>query len=308
MRFCNILTNDKVTAAVVRGKSILLLPDTSLRLGKRAPGESLDDLLLHWPGALEWAAETVERAEAAGDWVEAPQNGRILAPVRRPGTFRDFYAFETHVRNARRLRGLDINPEWYEAPVFYFSNPNTIKGPGELIRFPKTSRKWDYELEVGAVLGGGGSDLTPEEAEARIAGFTIINDWSARDIQRREMASSMGPAKGKDFATSVGPFLVTPDEIADRREGKGYNLKMTGRVNGNITSEGNWNTIFFSFGEMISRASQDAAVYPGELFGSGTVGNGCLLEHGFDHDHWLKPGEVVELEVERLGTLVNPVG
>lgn len=232
---------------------------------------------------------------------------QLLAPLTRPRSIRDFYAFEAHVRNARVRRGLGMVPEWYNAPVFYFSNPNAVYGPGAQVPYPRHTHMLDFELEVAAVIGREGRDIAPEDAEQHIVGFMIMNDWSARDIQREEMKVGLGPAKGKDFATSFGPWLVTLDELADRRTGPGlrYNLEMVARINGREVSRGNLADMHFHWGELLARASQDCTLYPGEIIGSGTVGTGCLLET--EAAPWLKPGDVVELEVERLGVLINEV-
>ncbi|HWI65745.1 MAG TPA: fumarylacetoacetate hydrolase family protein [Symbiobacteriaceae bacterium] len=229
----------------------------------------------------------------------------LKAPLPRPRTIRDFYAFEAHVKNARARRGLAMIPEWYEFPVFYFSNPNAVYGPGAEIPKPKTTQMLDFELEIAAVIGREGRDLKADEADGYIAGYMIMNDWSARDFQREEMKVGLGPAKGKDFATSFGPWLVTPDDLADRREGFRYRLEMVARINGREVSRGNFADIHFHFGELIARASRDCTLYPGEIIGSGTVGTGCLLET--EAAPWLQPGDVVELEVERLGVLTNTV-
>ncbi len=233
---------------------------------------------------------------------------RLLPPVPRPPSFRDFYAFEQHVRTARGHRGLEMVPEWYEIPVFYFSNPAVMRGPGDAVAVPPGCAWMDYELEVGAVIGRAGADLDPDEAESVVAGYCVLNDWSARDLQRQEMKVGLGPAKGKDFATGIGPWLVTPDELADARDGKGYDLAMTARRNGEVLSQGNWKDIHWSFGEMLAHASRGAALHPGDVIGSGTVGTGCILELTPDAaGGWLAPGDVVELEIERLGVLRQTV-
>jgi len=307
MKLGNLVIEGVIRPSALANGHVIDLNATAALLELDAVGSSLDEIVADWEGASDRVRLLLEKAVRTGDFIQMPADVPMAPPLRRPGMFRDFYAFETHVRNARRLRGLEINPEWYQFPVFYFSNPNTIKGPGDSVRFPRASKKWDYELEVGAILGGGGSDLEPAASEKLVAGYTVLNDWSARDIQRAEMTVNMGPAKGKDFATSLGPWLVTPDELTDRRTDKGYNLRMTVKINGELISDGNWQDIHYSFGEMIARASQDAAVYPGELFGSGTVGNGCLLERGLEHNLWLKSGDIVEMEIERLGILANTI-
>ncbi len=234
----------------------------------------------------------------------------ILAPV-QPPTFRDFYAFEAHVRNARRKRGLEVPPEWYEIPVFYFSNPASITGPGP-IRKPPDTEALDYELELAAVIGRAGGDIPVAEADSYIAGFTVLNDWSARDLQRREMSVGLGPAKSKDFATSLGPWLVTPDELEDRvlpdrSRGRRYDLVMTAHVNGREYSRGNARDMRWTFAELIAQASRNTVLRPGDLIGSGTVGTGCILEFPDGTYPWLQPGDRVRLEIERLGVLENEV-
>jgi fumarylacetoacetate (FAA) hydrolase len=219
---------------------------------------------------------------------------RLLAPVPRPPSVRDFYAFEEHVRNAARVTGRPGVPaEWYEQPVFYFSNPAAIYGPEDEIPYPEGSQELDYELEVAAVIGNA--------ADAGvIGGFTIMNDWSARDLQRQEMKVGLGPAKGKDFATSLGPVVVTPDELGDLR------LEMVARVNGEERSRGNLGDMYHSWESIVARASANTRLLPGDVLGSGTVGTGCILEHG--DNRWLQPGDVVELEVEGIGVLRNVIG
>jgi fumarylacetoacetate (FAA) hydrolase len=214
---------------------------------------------------------------------------RLRAPIPRPPSVRDFYAFERHVATARAQRGLEMAPEWYQIPVFYFSNPAAIVGPDGDVAFPPESSAWDYELEAAAVVGLNGS----------LAGFTILNDWSARDLQKMEMAVGLGPAKGKDFATSLGPVLVTPDELGDLR------LEMVARVNGEERSRGNLGDMHWSWDELVAQAGRGTRLLPGDVLGSGTVGTGCILEHG--DGRWLQPGDVVELEIDRIGVLTNRV-
>jgi fumarylacetoacetate (FAA) hydrolase len=198
--------------------------------------------------------------------------------------------------------------EWYEFPAFYYSNPYVIYGPEDGVPYPSYTKTLDYELEVACVIGRGGMDILESEAEAHIAGYTIMNDWSARDVQVGEMKIGLGPAKAKDFATSLGPWLVTPDELQDRKTAPGkFNLKMTAKVNGKQLSTGNMGKMHWTFPQMIARASQSVQLHPGEVFGSGTVGTGSLLELGQEVHPWLKPGDVVELEIERLGVLRNKV-
>lgn len=253
---------------------------------------------------------SLEPGEMAGDR-KPLHEVRLGVPCSMP-SFRDFYAFEEHVRNARRKRGLEMVPEWYEAPAFYFSNTASMLGPDAPVRKPPDTEELDYELELGVVIGKEGGDIPVEEADSYVAGFTIINDWSARDLQRREMKVGLGPAKGKDFATSVGPYLVTPDELearvlADRSRGKRYDLVMTARVNGREYSRGNARDMRWTFAELIAHASRNTVLKPGDLIGSGTVGTGCITEFPEGTYPWLQPGDVVELEIEGVGTLRNQV-
>lgn len=244
---------------------------------------------------------------AAGAWRGARyQEGEctFLPPIPRPPAFRDFYAFERHVKTARARRGLEVPPAWYELPVFYFSNHNALVGHDATVFAPAGSTELDYELELGVVIGRGGRDIAPERAWEHVLGFTIINDLSARDLQRKEMGVGLGPAKGKDFATAVGPWLVTRAEFADRIEGGRLTLEMRARVNGRALSHGSTATLHHPIPQLIAFASRDAELLPGDLIGTGTVGTGCILELGPENTGgWLKPGDVVELEIERIGVL-----
>ncbi len=259
-----------------------------------------------------------ERLAAAGETVRKDPHEvfeldsvHLLAPIPKPPAVRDFYAFEQHVRTARQRRGLEMDPDWYELPVFYFSNPYAIGGPNDDVAIPPGCAEMDYELEVAAVVGRGGADLDPEQAQRNIAGYCVMNDWSARDVQRREMKLSMGPVKGKDFATTIGPVLVTPDELDDTRRNRSYDLAMTASVNDVEYSRASLADVFWSFGEMLAYASRGTRVESGDVIGSGTCGTGCILElsmvHGIDKYPWLQPGDIVALSVERLGTLRNRV-
>jgi fumarylacetoacetate (FAA) hydrolase len=254
-----------------------------------------------WPGRIEGdrviqlAAQTLqsfftgggrarEHAEYSLDEI------RLCPPVLRPPSVRDFYAFEQHVRAARESRGFEVPPEWYEQPVFYFSNPAAIFGPEDAVPYPEGTEELDYELEVAAIIGAG---------EA-IGGFTVMNDWSARDLQRKEMKVGLGPAKGKDFATSIGPVVVTPDEF------DGSTGTMVARVNGEERSRGQLADMYFSWDRLVAQAKLNTRLLPGDVLGSGTVGGGCILELG--DGRWLQPGDVVELDVEGIGVLRNTVG
>ena len=234
---------------------------------------------------------------------------QLLAPVPDPQSFRDFYAFEQHVRAARKLRGLEMHPDWFRIPIFYFSNPAAIYGHGSEIPYPKKTNELDFELEFAVIIAGTGSDISSKDADRHIAGYTICNDWSARDLQREEMAMSLGPAKGKDFATSFGPYMVTPDELEDAWDENGkLNLRMTCHVNGTLISDGNTDDLYHSFKDMIERASMNTKLLSGDYLGSGTVGTGCILELRPENTGgWIKKGDVVTLEVKRLGVLENKI-
>jgi fumarylacetoacetate (FAA) hydrolase len=234
---------------------------------------------------------------------------KFLSPL-IPKTLRDGYAFEQHVKTANKNRGREVPEEWYQFPVFYFTNPNAVFGHDDEIPYPPYTKAMDYELEIAAVIGKAGINIKPEDAEQYIFGYTIFNDWSARDVQRKEMAVGLGPAKGKDFASTLGPVIVTREALADRAVGRPgvFDLSMAARVNGVEMSRGNFKDMHWSFGEIIARASDSVQLYPGDVIGSGTVGTGCLLELTKFQGPWLKPGDVVELEIERIGILRNAIG
>jgi fumarylacetoacetate (FAA) hydrolase len=260
------------------------------------------DLPRGWPGRIEGdrviqlAAQTLQSFFTGGGQAREHaeyrlEDVRLLPPVLRPPSIRDFYAFEQHVRRARELRGAGPPPaEWYEIPVFYFSNPAAVYGPEDAIPFPEGVHELDYELELAAVIG----------AEGAIGGFTIMNDWSARDLQRAEMVVGLGPAKGKDFATSLGPVLVTVDEF------DASSAEMVARVNGEERSRGNARDMHHSWAAIVAQAGRNTRLLPGDVLGSGTVGSGCILEAG--DGRWLEPGDVVELEIEGIGLLGNTIG
>jgi 2-keto-4-pentenoate hydratase/2-oxohepta-3-ene-1,7-dioic acid hydratase in catechol pathway len=255
------------------------------------------------------------RVETLADVLEAdvdePMDASALVfgpPILAPPTFRDFYAFEQHVGTMWKRRDMEIPEAWYRLPIFYFSNVSEIRGPGDPVWAPGGSTELDYELEVAALIDTPVRDVDAARGEEAIGGYTILNDWSARDLQRDETTVRLGPAKGKDFASSIGPWLVTPDELADARSEKGYDLAMTATVNGTELSRGTWSSAHFSFGEMVERASADVRLRPGDLLGSGTVGTGCLLEIRDETlGRYLEPGDTVTLAIARLGALTAPV-
>ena len=255
------------------------------------------------------------RVDALGDLLggtsDEPTEASALEfgpPILDPPSFRDFYAFEQHVGTMWKRRDMQIPEAWYRLPIFYFSNTSEIRGPGDPVWAPKGSRELDYELEVAALIDTPARDLDAARGEEAIGGYMILNDWSARDLQREETTVRLGPAKGKDFASSIGPWLVTPDELAGSRRAKGYELEMTASVNGDVLSRGSWASAHFSFGEMIERASADVRLRPGDLIGSGTVGTGCLLEVRDERlGRYLQPGDRVTLAIEGLGSLTTPI-
>lgn len=233
-----------------------------------------------------------------------PEVIKYGVPIPGMRSVRDFYSFEDHVKNARKNKGLDMIPEWYKFPVFYFSCTPNIYPSGQDISYPEKSKAFDYEMEVAAVIGRRVQDCHGDCMDS-IFGFIMMNDWSLRDIQKEEMKVMLGPAKGKDYATSFGPFLVTRDEILRDCENGKINIEMKGYVNGNLYSSNNLKNIYFSFDSMLERASESVPLLPGDVIGSGTFGTGCLLELG--KYPWLRPGDEVKFESPQLGTLINRV-
>jgi len=237
---------------------------------------------------------------------------RLLAPV-LPPTMRDFSVFEQHIEGVIKDSSPDATVPlvWYESPFCYFTNPNALTGPGEDIPVPPGCRRLDLELEVAAVIGRPGRDLAPDEAGAHIAGYTIFNDWSARDLQMAEMRLGLGMCKGKDFANTLGPWIVTPDELDAYVDDDRLDLELRAEVNGNALGTDTLANMAWSFPELVSYASRGTWVRPGDVLGSGTCGSGCLLElwgrRGRDFHPPLGPGDVVSLHVEGIGTLTNTV-
>lgn len=239
----------------------------------------------------------------------------LLSPVPRPTSMRDGYAFRQHVEAARRNRGVEMIPEFDEIPIFYFTNHNAVTGPGEVDVQDMHLNQLDFELECAIVIGKEGRNIKASDADNYIFGYTVMNDWSARALQMHEMKLNLGPAKGKDFATSLGPWLVTRDELQPRLvstpNGEKYNLTMVTRLNGNEVSRGNVQDMSWTFAQIIERASYGVTLYPGDVIGSGTCGTGCFLELNgskvFNPPLWLKDGDLVECEIDLLGNLVNKV-
>jgi len=239
----------------------------------------------------------------------------LAAPVPHPTSMRDGYAFRQHVEAARRNRGVEMIPEYDEIPIFYFTNHNAVYGPGDIPVLPMHLDKLDFELEGAIVIGKEGRNIKASEADQYIAGYTVMNDWSARALQMHEMKLNLGPAKGKDFATSIGPWLVTRDELAAKRidtpNGELYDLEMTCVINGKDVSKGNMKDMTWTFAQIIERASYGVTLHPGDVIGSGTCGTGCFLELNgskvYDPAWWLKVGDTVTCSIEGLGDLTNTV-
>ena len=223
--------------------------------------------------------------------------GVSYLPCIESGSLRDFIAFEQHIKTIRTRQGAQVPPAWYEMPVYYKGNYRTLMGHEQPLNWPRYTEKLDYELELACIVGKQGMDIPVEEAERYIGGYAVLNDWSARDIQMREGSVGLGPSKGKDFGTSIGPWLVTPDEFNPS------NARMIARINGEVWSDNNIGNIHWSFPQMIAHVSMEETIYPGDILGSGTAGGGC----GLELDRWIKPGDVVELEVEGIGVLRNKV-
>jgi len=271
--------------------------------------------------AMQVAKELVEKARSGSmpgsfegrSFEVFLEDVRLLAPLPRPPSMRDGYAFRQHVETARRNRGVPMIPEFDQFPVFYFSNHQAVTGPGEVMVQELHMSQLDFELEVAVVVGRKGKNLRAGDADRHIFGLTIMNDWSARALQMQEMKLNLGPAKGKDFATSLGPWLVTLDELSDCMvrgpNGASFDLVMTASVNGTELSRGNVKDMTFTFAQILERASYGVTLYPGDVIGSGTVGTGCFLELNGSGvtNQWLAAEDVVVLEIERLGRLENRI-
>jgi 2-keto-4-pentenoate hydratase/2-oxohepta-3-ene-1,7-dioic acid hydratase in catechol pathway len=265
-----------------------------------APTEMLE-FLRHGDRTFEAAREAIDFATES-DASVGPEGARLryrrdevslLGPLPRPNSIRDFMVVEEHVRNS-----LDEPPEaWYEMPVYYKGNPDTVVRPGADVEWPTYTEKLDYELEIAAIVGKSGRDIPAERADEYIAGYTIFNDFSARDIQLREMSAQLGPAKGKDFANGLGPVLATPDEVDVD------DMTVSARIDGEIWSDGSLGEMHHSFADIVEHVSQSEPIQPGDVLGSGTVGEGC----GLELDRWLEPGDEIELEAEGIGTLRHRV-
>jgi 2-keto-4-pentenoate hydratase/2-oxohepta-3-ene-1,7-dioic acid hydratase in catechol pathway len=297
MRFATWEADGRVTAGVVSDAGLHELPDRTT---------VLDLVRAGLPAALEAGTAALQGPAVPVESV------RLLPPLEAP-TVRDFVAFEEHVEGMVAPSGDTVAPEWYQAPTFYFTNPYALVGAHDDVAVPPGSQRFDFELEVAVVVGRDGASVSPEEARDHVFGYTILNDWSARDLQFREMAVRLGPAKGKDSATTLGPWLVTADELEPHRDDEGFlQLDMRVSVNGTEIGQDLLSNMGWPFEELISYASRGTEVRAGDVLGSGTCGNGgCLAElwgrRGEAAPGPLRPGDVVEMTVEGIGTIRNRV-
>lgn len=275
-----------------------------------------DDVLHGLPGPASMiellagcraAAEEASRTAYCDPFELVPiGSAQLRVPVPRPPYVRDFMAFEEHAVTTAKGAGREVHPVWYLQPVFYFTNPAAVKGPRDPVEISPCSAAFGYELEVAVVIGRPGADIAGKNAADHIAGYVLLCDWSARDLQQREMAAGLGPVKGKDSATSFGPYLVTPDELDHRLD-----LQMTATVNGTPYSAGRLSSLYWSFAQMVSYASRGTELRTGDVLGSGTVGSGSILDlryqHGRDRYPWLAAGDVVMLSAQGLGIIETTV-
>ncbi len=299
MRFIKARTADGDRIGVVRPDGIVALSPSESRLEAHFGDDGT---------ALQQLADRILAAPASEQNLTTLDLRKPVDPV----SMRDFMVFEEHILPAWRRSGLTRGPDvWYEQPVGYFSNAANLLGPRDAVEIPGASKNLDFELEVGAVIGREVRSATPDEASGAIAGHLILCDWSARDTQFQEMEGRLGPYKGKDFGSSLGPVFVTPDELDGRRSGTGYDLLMTSAVNGREYGHDRWSSAYWSFEEIISYASWNSVVEPCALIGSGTCQGGCILELSIRHSQeeypWLAAGDEVTLSIETMGEIVAPV-
>ncbi len=319
MKFVSHLQEGKEKAAVLHNGRLLNTEELSNKLPV-----TMAEMLQDWETNLAIAQDAVGAVRSGDLKVEgiAFEAAQLLAPVPRPTSCRDGYAFRQHVAAARRNRGVEMIAEFDQYPIFYFTNHNAIQGPGEIECMPDHFDKLDFELEVAVVVGKKGRNIKAAEADEYIAGYCIMNDMSARTLQMEEMLLNLGPAKGKDFSTVIGPWMITPDELEafkipakPNHVGNNYNLRMTCTVNGVKVSEGNVGDMDWTFAEILERCAYGADILPGDVIGSGTVGTGCFLELNGTAKlnnpdavpQWLQPNDEVVLEVEQMGVLSNTI-
>ena len=317
MKLISYQLNNTISYGVLVNNELYCLPQINAGL----PANMNAFLALEETG-MEMARQIAQQIEA-GTLVATPvSNYEILAPVPHPTSCRDGYAFRQHVEAARKNRGVEMIPEFDQYPIFYFTNHQAVEGPGPVYCMPDHFQQLDFELEIAIVIGKKGKNIKASEADAYISGFTIMNDMSARKLQMEEMLLNLGPAKGKDFSTVIGPWLVTPDELAQKvaptkagHTGLNYDLAMKCFVNDILVSSGNVKDMDWTFAEIIERCSYGVTLYPGDVIGSGTVGTGCFLElNGTGkrldpnfQPQWLQNGDRVTMTIDQLGVLENQI-
>lgn len=324
MKLVTYQSEGKTALGILLNDTVFHINELSQRKGKTILPDNMRDFLTGEQPMMDAAMELNHwlaggNADVSG--VEVA-NVNLLAPVPNPTSCRDGYAFRQHVEAARRNRRVEMIPEFDQYPIFYFTNHNAIQGPGDIFCMPDHFEQLDFELEAAIVIGRKGINIKAKDADSYIAGYMIMNDMSARKLQMEEMKLNLGPAKGKDFSTVIGPYLVTPDELASYKTnaknghtGNNYNLKMTCKVNGIQVSEGNVGSMDWTFAEIIERCAYGVNILPGDVIGSGTVGTGCFLElngtglyNNPDYKpQWLKEGDKVEMEITGLGVLSNTI-
>jgi fumarylacetoacetate (FAA) hydrolase len=317
MKLISYRLNNTISYGVLVNNELYSLPQINASL----PASMNAFLALEETG-MEMARQTAQQIEAGTLTASPVNNYEILAPVPHPTSCRDGYAFRQHVEAARKNRGVEMIPEFDQYPIFYFTNHQAVEGPGPVYCMPDHFQQLDFELEIALVIGKKGRNIKASEADAYIAGFTIMNDMSARKLQMEEMLLNLGPAKGKDFSTVIGPWLVTPDELAQKvaptkagHTGLNYDLAMKCFVNDVMVSSGNVKDMDWTFAEIIERCSYGVTLYPGDVIGSGTVGTGCFLELNgtgkrLDPNYqpqWLQNGDRVTMTIDALGTLENKI-
>ena len=317
MKFVTYLEEQTEKVGIVVDDQVYSLLEINSNLPKTIT-EILADSEFSYP-IIEQIQKEINKGYYKDSIIEHPT---ILCPIPHPPSFRDAYAFRQHVETSRLNRGLEMIPEFDKFPVFYFSNHQAIQGPGKVYAMPEHFNQMDFELEIAIVIKKKGMNIKAEDADEYIGGFMILNDLSARALQMQEMKLNLGPAKGKDFASMMGPFLITPDELEDYKVtpkgghiGNCYDLEMICRVNEVEVSRGNFKDMHWTFAEIIERVSYGVELYPGDIIGSGTVGTGCFLElNGTGKrqnpnyvPQWLQPNDIIEMEVKGLGKLSNSV-
>ncbi len=319
MKIVSYNINKETKGGLLINNKVLSFEDMNINLPSQVH-ELLQDWAIHYNTLLQLTNTTInELVQQKGI---AIQEVNVLAPITKATSCRDGYAFRQHVAAARRNRGVPMIPEFDQYPIFYFTNHNAITGPGNIYCMPDHFKKLDFELEVAIVIGKQGRNIKAKDAHSYIAGLTIMNDMSARTLQMEEMLLNLGPAKGKDFSTTIGPWLVTLDELESyetackpNHTGASWNLTMKCFVNNKQVSLGNVADMDWTFAEIIERASYGADIFPGDVIGSGTVGTGCFLElNGTGKlanpnytEQWLQPNDIVRMEIDALGVLENNI-